>query len=367
MFDARRTGHSMQFEAPDSPVLRWSRALPVTANVRNSPVIAVNGDIYVAAADRIYRLNPATGVIIDTYVLPQATYALASPTLRDGGTVIVTAGTHLLMLTPDLQLVWDTDLGSALVSTPIVDPNGLIYVVSATHLHQVGVDGVEDWREPAANNADTPSHPAVGINGRIYFTAADHKVYAIDPDRPAGSRQVFATVPTGVPGGELANPVNGSVVISEIANIYTAMGDTVYGLSVAGTTVFTRDLNTNMRTGLAIHNTGYVCCNPEEFVWAAPQGNTQLVKLNIDLTPNDVTNSNVSKHTGARTATVVFDRNGDGFIGTDNARFFAFQQNGNDKWTYTVGGLGDIDGAAALGNDIIVFGDSNGRIYLLEE
>ena len=363
--DARRTGHTMLYEAPQSPTLRWSTALPGGGAVRSSPVISPSGaDAYVTLGSSVYRLDVASGALTAQRDLGDAVYDYAGPTLRDGGTVVVPHGSSLTMLTPDLQVIWTTALGSPVVSTPIVDPNGVIYVVSAAALHRVGVDGVEDWSEPIDNDADTPSHPAIGINGRVYFTTSSHKVYAIDPAAPAGSRVVFATVPAGVPGAELLQPVDGSVVVSELSYLYVAYGDTLYGLTIAGTTQYTQSLSQRTRAGLAIHNTGYVCCNPVEYLWTSLAGNRPMSRHNVDLTPVSTT-GNVPKSSTARTPAPVFDRDGDVLVGSSANALRAFTQAGSNKWTFATSA--PVEGPAAVGDGVVIFGDTAGHVLCVEE
>lgn len=361
-YDSRRTGHSMLTDVADTtPSVTWQQTLPTGGwSVRNSPVVTDNGDVIVSANTGIYRLAQADGSILSSAVLPAAIYPYAGPTLRTGGTVVVGAGSHLLLLSPSLEKLWDVDLGSTLVSTPIVDPNGVIYVVSASALHAVGSDGVQLWSETVTNNATTPSHPAIGINGRIYFTTSDHTVYAFDPAAAAGSRQVFASNPAPGP----TEPVHGSVVISEIATIYAAFDQTIYGLSIAGTTVFSQDTGVTSRAGLAIHNTGFICCNPIEYVWMSAAGNAPLYRSSIDLIPAGNT-GNVNKSGSARTSTLVFDRDGDVLVGSSNG-LRAFAQSQADKWSFAPTGVGAVEGSVALDSGAVIFGDSNSTIYYAE-
>jgi hypothetical protein len=359
-FDSRRTGHTMLTDVPNGvPSLAWSTTLPSGGwSIRNSPVTTTGGDVIVSAADGVYRLAQVDGAVLASATLPAEIYPYAGPTLRFGGTVVVGAGSHMTLLTSDLTVLWQTDLGSPLVSTPIVDPNGNIYVVSASALHRVGPDGVHEWAEPAANDADTPSHPAIGINGRIYFTTSDHRIMAIDPAKPAGERVVFSVQPGG---GLLAEPVHGSVVLSEIATVYAAFGDTIYGLSIAGTTLFERDLSQVTRAGLAIHNTGYQCCNPVEFVWYSAAGSAPLLRSNIDLAASGGTGA-VNKSDSARTSTPVFDRDGDVLIGTELG-IRAFRQNQSNKWTWQPADVGAVEGGVVVDGGAVIFGDDNSTVY----
>jgi|GEM_PF-2436884 len=365
-YDLRRTGHTMMADVPDSqPSLSWSTTLPEGGwSIRNSPVIRSDGDVVVSAADGIYRLAGGDGSEVASANLPADIFPYASPTLRNGGTIIVGAGTRLLLLTPDMNVIWNTDLGSTLVSTPIVDPNGNIYVVSATALHRVGPDGVEDWAEPVTNDANTPSHPAIGINGRVYFTTSDHSIYAIDPVQPAGNRQVFSVQPGGT---TISEPVHGSVVLSEIATVYAAFDNEIFGLSIAGTTVFSRTIGgETTRAGLAIHNTGYQCCNPEEFLWFSAAGNNPLYRSTIDLVADGET-ENIGKSGTERTSTPVFDRNGDVVIGRSVGIRVYNQEDGDGNQTrryqWQPNGVGAVRGSAAIDTDAVIFGDSNGIIY----
>ncbi len=370
MLDLRRTGHTMNYEAPESPVLRWQRTLPGAPAIRNSPVLYANGDVVVAVGNRVFRLAATTGDMSawPAYTLPGPVYAWAGPTLREGGTILVPAGNSLVLLRPDLTPIWSTDLGATLVSTPLVDPNGSLYVVSAVGLHRVGPDGGLVWTVAAQNNADTPSHPAMGINGEIFFTAADHKIYAVDPDAPAEGRLLWSVVPTGVPAAELTNPVDASVTVSELGYPYQVFGDSIYALNVSGNTLYTVDFNLPVRAGLGIHNTGFQCCNPEEFIWVSPTDVRPLRRYTVTLALVATTASAVNKHAAARSAPPVFDRNGDVLIGGNDGRLMAFTQGCANKWSFATGASpDDIDGPAAIGNGIVVFGDASGTVYCLQE
>ena len=366
MQNNRRTGYGLNLNGPESVSLRWQRQIQAGVNFEGSPVIDDAGDVFVIFGDKLHKLAAATGNTIWTATLPEPAFARAAPTLRFGGTLVVPTGNGITMIAPDGSEIWHTDFGGAagdiVNGTPVVDNNGKIYAVSNTHIRKLDEAGAIVWAVPITNTAAHPSDPALSPDGRIYF-ASPTQVYSINP---AGSVNWTWSPPSGTIGS--------SVTLNELARIVVAAGTTVYVLSDALTQAAISD--SQAFTGLTIpshiglYSDGWKCCNPQEFPVIAGQG-TNAVKM-LRSTLVTLWTASVTKATGP-SAPAIIDREGGVFIGSNattngaGAVFRSLAQNsGGQQWSFTADG-DDIDGAAALGNDVVVFGDSSGTIYMIEE
>ncbi len=359
LFDARRIGHSMLVSAPTSSGsgLRWKKTLVAGAELEGSPVILDDGSIVALAGSKLFRLQASDGATLYERDLPAPAFKRASPSVRAGGTMLVPAGRELLMVRPDLSTIWSTPLPGAaddvIVASPLVDAVGHTYVVTNAALHRVGPDGVVAWSTPVPNSKTKHAELALGPSGRVYFAAADHKVYAVDKSG--------AVLWTFAVSGQSAG---GSVVVSQTGTLYQTFGSTLYAINDAGAQavqVATVGTGSTNHSNLAIHNTGFQCCNPQDFVFVSPQGGTGLRRFTSALGTSWT--ASVSKPS-APGASPVFDTNGDVYVGAGNSRFHAFTQSGSTLWTFTTGAA--VDGAAAIGPGYVVFGDDAGTLYCID-
>jgi outer membrane protein assembly factor BamB len=92
-----------------------------------------------------------------------------------------------------LSLSWATDLGGPVVSSPVVGPDGTIYVGPVqeellrprTVVTAIAPDGNVKWRfytKFVENDSPTFSTPAVSPDGVIYFGSTDGAFYALNPN-----------------------------------------------------------------------------------------------------------------------------------------------------------------------------------------
>ena len=88
-------------------------------------------------------------------------------------------------------LRWRLDLQGEIVSSPVVGPDGTIYLGSVIRdtrhpehfITAVGPDGVIRWQFPTGWwDTQTQSSPALGPDGKVYVGAQDGYFYALNPD-----------------------------------------------------------------------------------------------------------------------------------------------------------------------------------------
>ncbi|PKN56669.1 MAG: hypothetical protein CVU56_14935 [Deltaproteobacteria bacterium HGW-Deltaproteobacteria-14] len=360
MQNARRTGHALPLQGPTTATLKWKKKLGSTA-FANSPLIDEVGDVIVLLGDTVYKLRSSDGQTLWTRALPAPAFARASPTVRVGGTIVAPAGNQVVMLAKSGEVLWIRDFGGApgdqVVGNPLVDPIGDIYVISNTHARRLDAAGEVLWATGIENTATHASDPGLGADGRLYFATAD-RVYAMTPGGVVNWTWQVAGKPPGA-----------SVTLTEVARILVPAGDTLYLLADGQTQAIQIDTlafgGALVQTNAALYSDGWDCCNPAEFPLVSPVGSNGLRRLNASL---DLAWSVALPKRAGPSATPVFDRDGDIYVGsnsttTQGALFYAKRySNGANVWTYRADAT-DIDGAAAVGAGFVIFGDASGTLY----
>jgi outer membrane protein assembly factor BamB len=79
------------------------------------------------------------------------------------------------------ELNWSFKAGGAIVSSPAIGNDGVIYVGSDDrHLYAINPDGTLKWKYETGDVIT--ASPAIGSDGTIYVGSYDRQVYAINPD-----------------------------------------------------------------------------------------------------------------------------------------------------------------------------------------
>ncbi|APR75996.1 cell surface protein [Minicystis rosea] len=77
------------------------------------------------------------------------------------------------------RVAWALDLGSKVLTPPVVDDEGWIYVITEDgHLNAVQPDGTLGWAYDFAPSTETRSTPAIGEDGTLYF-GAETGIFAV--------------------------------------------------------------------------------------------------------------------------------------------------------------------------------------------
>jgi len=358
MQNARRTGHTLPLQGPTSATLKWKRQLG-SVPFESSPLIDEAGDVIVLLGDTVYKLRASDGGTIWSRALPATAFSRASPSVRVGGTLVAPSGNQIVMIDRWGEILWTHDFGGAagdrVVGNPLVDPIGDVYVISNTHARRLDAAGGVVWETAIVNTADHPSDPAFGADGRLYFATHD-RVYAMTP----GGAVNWTWSVSG-------KPPRASVTLTEVARILVPAGNTLYLLADGQTQAIQVDTfaTAEMYVNAALYSDGWQCCNPAEFALVSPAGSNGLRRLNASL--NQQWSVALPKRTGP-SATPVFDRDGDIYVGSNRtdgqgALFYAKRfSDGANRWTYRADAE-NIDGAAAIGDGFVIFGDASGTFY----
>ena len=65
-------------------------------------------------------------------------------------------------------------------SSPIIGPDGTIYVGSYSGMHAVNPDGTEKWK--FVTDDEVTSTPAIDQDGVVYFGCNNYSIFAVNPD-----------------------------------------------------------------------------------------------------------------------------------------------------------------------------------------
>ncbi len=146
-------------------------------------------------------------------------------------------------------LKWRLDLSGEVISSPVLGPDGTIYLGSVIKdtrhpehfITAVNADGTVKWRfRTGWWDTQTQSSPALGADGRIYVGAQDGYLYALNPDGTLAWR--FAA----------ASPVQQHPVVGSDGTVYIGMDGRLYAFDPSGAVRWTVTLGSNMPGGPAL-------------------------------------------------------------------------------------------------------------------
>ena len=143
-------------------------------------------------------------------------------------------------------LKWRLDLSGEVISSPVVGPDGTIYLGSviedtrhpAHFVTAVNPDGTIKWRFGTGWwDTQTQSSPALGADGRIYVGAQDGYFYALNPDGTLAWR--FAAT----------RPVQQHPVVGNDGTVYVGLDGVLHAFDPDGTVRWTASLGTTSLPG----------------------------------------------------------------------------------------------------------------------
>ena len=146
-------------------------------------------------------------------------------------------------------LKWRLDLSGEVISSPVVGPDGTVYLGSVIKdtrhpehfITAVNPDGTVKWRFSTGWwDTQTQSSPALGADGRIYVGAQDGYFYALNPNGTLAWR--FAA----------ASPVQQHPVVGSDGTVYVGLDGRLYAFNPNGDVRWTADLGYSLPGGPAL-------------------------------------------------------------------------------------------------------------------
>ena len=352
--DARRSGHGKAFAGPAAATLRWKRRV-TTGELVSSPTVDLAGAVVIAAGTKLFKLRASDGASVWEATLPAAMSGGASPTLREGGTIVVPVGNGLALYGPDGQRLWHTVFpGSAteeITGSPMVDAEGVSYTVGYAFAYAVDPAGAVRWSIGVPNLQYIPAHVGLGPqNGRLYFGCSNHALFAVER--------------TGVVAWTFVVPdrdVDASVAIGEDGVIYQSFGSYVHRVVDYG--AYGDDTHSaNAQGDLDAHVAVWRGADGKDHVLTNANGASGLRSFRgADLGAEWTFASTKDQ---SRNATPIIDANGVAYVGDDAGHFFAVNPSGTQKWVFATTATG-VGTEAALVPGGVVFGDDLGWLYYL--
>lgn len=165
-----------------------------------SPVVGTDGTIYAVLGDNVlYAVKPDGKLKWEFYLDAWDEHSFTSPALDTGNIIIFGSengdGGYIYAVYPNGILKWKIFVGRGrpVRASPVIGPDGTIYVGTKAHSHRIPAqllaitpEGSIDWVYTVESVHFTPddmySTPTVGADGVIYFGAETGFVYALNPD-----------------------------------------------------------------------------------------------------------------------------------------------------------------------------------------
>lgn len=206
------TGQHGAFELDPAGALVWSVA--TGGDVDSAPAIGPDGTIYIGSTDSsLYAVNP-DGSLKWSY--PGAE-ALHTPVVGPNGVVYVSGKPSMCAIDAKGKLLWITPTAQD-ATTPALAADGTVYTGDASGAFYAmdGATGHVKW-QVALTPFDPANQPIVGADGLIYAGATDGTLYAISPDgtvkwKLAAGSEIHGPVAMGADGTIYAGTADGRLI-----------------------------------------------------------------------------------------------------------------------------------------------------------
>jgi outer membrane protein assembly factor BamB len=300
----------------------------------SAPAIGADGTIYVGTYYPAYYGSPASG--------------------------------SLAAVNPDGSQKWIFAAAAALGPSSAIASDGTIYATCQDNsLYAVNPDGSQKWKFAAGAYtlpvsypgapviSVSPSAPAIGADGTIYFASADGHLYAINPN---GSEEwtLAGWAPIGSAPGGTSPPA--APAIGSDGTIYVGAGDSLLAVSPGGSLNWSLVVSDLFDSPPAIGADGtiYVGSDEDKLYAVNPEGSEKWVfSSSPSLNPSPLNQPPAPLAIGADGTIyeVLYDGN-----------LYALNPDGSLKWISAASGL---VGGPAIGSDGTIYLGSAGGLYAI--
>jgi len=383
-YDVRRTGFGQRYRGPvgsttnppsgskaKPPAMKWRRRLG-TASLATSALFDAAGDLIIAADGKVFKLNANNGDIIWQTTLPAAMSAGASPTLRQGGTIVVPSGNGLVLLDKDGNILWHRkfpgDASERINGSPVVDNEGNIYTVGYAAAYGLDAGGRILWSVAVPNTQYVPSHVAWNPdNDRLYFGCSNHTLFALTRQGQIAWTYVVLDV-----------DVDASTAIGFDGMLYQTFGNFFHKVrddGNKGTSLGTGNGGGDMDTPVVLwRDSGGV-----EFVLSNANGNSGL--RNYRASDLNLRWTYSLWKDGSGNCTPAIDATGRAYVGDDRnpndinntGNFDAVNPDGSRQWRFVLSSVTNpsigtgVKAMVALQEGAVFFGDTSGWLVCLAD
>ena len=318
----------------------------ITNGIYSSPAIGADGTVYVGSANgRLYAISREGNIQWAFGGLTTNQPFNSSPVVGPLNVIYAGCNDSNLYALAGGALLWRTNLGGQVFSSPALATDGTIYAGSANgKLYAVNPDGTVKW---SANvTSSILSSPAVALDGTVYAGSlgASNNLHAFNPTNGA----VLAGWPVTVGGGVYSSPAlasDGSVVVG-------GLDGKVYAFTAGGSA----RSGWPFTTGGAVYSSPAI--GPDGRVYVG-SSDTNLYALNPDGTTNWTYRAG-----GAVNSSPALGRDGTVFVGAEDGQLHVVNADGTGRWSYPVGG--PVFSSPVIGlNGGLYVGSVGGNLYFL--
>ena len=322
------TGQS-NYTGPQTNNIKWTYT--TGKSIVGSPVIGVDGTIYVGSSDnKLYALKP-DGTLKWSYATTSGIY---TPAIGADGTIYI-GSDKFYALNPDGTLKWTYAISKAVSASPTIGTDGTIYFASIDkNIYALNPDGTLKWTYPTS---DYPrDSPAIGSDGTVYIGCEDKNLYALNSDGTL--KWKYST--GGIIGGSPSIGADGTIYIGSWDNKF-------YAISPDRTLKWSYTTGSQILGSPAIGADGTIYIGSDKFYALNPDG---TLKWNY-------TTSGGTKYSAI---------GADGTIYLSGGSVIALNTDGTLKWSYKTSS--STHGPLAIGsNGTLYFGAGDKRIYAIED
>ena len=346
--DVRRTGKSPYGKDGCTGMLKWKVHID-PYGAKSSPVIDMDGTIYVGASENLYAINP-DGTIKWKANISDWGKGLAIG--KDGTVYVVMWDGKLCAISPNGDKKWEVRIGNYAFASPVIDEEGIIYVGSTNAIFSaVYPNGTIKWKislkDEGGGTLGYPSlyRDTVYVNSWHYSTK---KVYIFAIYRNNGTLKWKLYL--GQSGGAYIGPS-----IAEDETLYAVSGCSLYAIYPNGTVKWKRYLDNPAGSAPAIDDNGNI--------YVATYGNDESSWSGSYIYAFDSNGTLLWKHHCYGTwGGLAIDRNGI-IYGAGTHGLYAFNPNGTLRWVYKLNGK--LWGSPAIGEDGTIYA-TGGSLYAIE-
>lgn len=332
--DNNNTGQS-QYKGPSTNTTKWKYT---TADYiyYGSPVIGVDGTVYIASFDRYVYAIKGNGTLRWRY--QTGNMISSTPAIGSDGTIYVESeDNYLYALNGNGTLKWKYQTGNG-DSSPAIGDDGTIYVGSNDgNLYALNSDGSIKWKYQTGAGT---SAPAIGNDGTIYIGSYYGYLYALTNTGTLKWKYMSA--------GGISSPAIGSD-----GTIYTGSYDNyLFALNSNGTLKWKYDMGSFLYSSPAIASDGTIYIGSGDgYLFAVNSDGTLKWKY---LTGNSVYSS------------PAIGNDGTVYVGSCDRYLYAISSGGTLKWKYETGDA--VYSSPAIGSDGTVYvGSLDGNLYAISD
>ncbi|MGD8613015.1 MAG: PQQ-binding-like beta-propeller repeat protein [Desulfobacterales bacterium] len=277
---------------PGGPPAKWTRPNPVNAGAAFSlgrPAIGTDGTIYVSdQVSALFAVRPTDGGVLWTYDLVDDNRYMPSVDSARGNVYTDVAGNAIAAVNASTGIEkWRVGVGSDIDSTPVVGPDGTIYLGTdtANSLFAVNPDTrMVKWQFPTPDFGDVNIIPALSPDASVVYAVSDGVnnsdgfVYAVDTATGAENWSFTIVSDIGQPPG---NVTSSPAVDPTTGTIYVGSDDNkVIALNPDGTLKWEFITNGKVKSSPAVGSDGTI--------YVGSNGNSVYALMPFDEEPRNL-------------------------------------------------------------------------------